>query len=185
MIDRLGHAEIRFAGSGGQGIILMGIILAYAAANDQRRVVQTQSYGPEARGGHVRSDVIISTEPIDYPEATSLDVLLALSAEAGRHHLPRLKPDGILMFDSDKAAGLGEARQRTFAIPFARLATETTGNVQTANILSLGALTQATKVVSVPSLEKAVARLLPRRVLDLNLTALQAGLAAGCAPLDA
>ena len=76
--------EVRFGGSGGQGVILMGVILAMAGARDHRFVVQTQSYGPEARGGYSRSDVIISDSPIDYPELEQADLLVALSQDCGR-----------------------------------------------------------------------------------------------------
>src|SRR3989304_3464668 len=67
--------EVRFGGSGGQGVILMGVILALAATRDHRHVIQTQSYGPEARGGYSRSDVIISSRPVDYPELQDIDIL--------------------------------------------------------------------------------------------------------------
>ena len=79
----LKRTEIRLAGEGGQGMILAGIILAEAAAMyDDKYAVQTQSYGPEARGGASKAEVIIDSGEIDYPEVINADVLVALSQEA-------------------------------------------------------------------------------------------------------
>ncbi|MBT3756027.1 MAG: 2-oxoacid:ferredoxin oxidoreductase subunit gamma, partial [Candidatus Cloacimonetes bacterium] len=94
------RTEIRLSGSGGQGLITAGIILARAAVIDKNRVTQTQSYGPESRGGASRADVIISNATFYYPEATHFDVLLALSQEACDKYSEDLKPDGILIADS-------------------------------------------------------------------------------------
>ena len=90
--------EIRLAGKGGQGLIKSGLILAEAAALEGKNVVQIQSYGPEARGGASRSDVIIGDT--DYPGVMSLDVLVALSQEAYDKYLPYVKPNGVVIFDS-------------------------------------------------------------------------------------
>lgn len=100
--------EVRFGGSGGQGVILMGVILAMAGARDHRYVVQTQSYGPEARGGYSRSDVIISDAPIDYPELEQADLLVVLSQAAADEYMGVLRPDGVLMFDSENVRSLPE-----------------------------------------------------------------------------
>src|SRR3989304_835524 len=93
--------EIRISGSGGQGVILAGIILAEAATLDKKHVAQSQSYGPEARGGSSMSEVIISDEEIDFPRASKLDILVALTQEALGQNLPDLKTDGLLVVDSD------------------------------------------------------------------------------------
>ena len=75
--------EIRIAGFGGQGVILAGIVLGKAASlYDGLYAVQTQSYGPEARGGASRAEVVISDEEIDYPKVQSPDILVAMSHEA-------------------------------------------------------------------------------------------------------
>ena len=73
--------EIRIVGFGGQGIILAGVILGEAATRAGHKAVQTQSYGPESRGGAARSEVVISSEPIDYPRVNEADVVVALSQE--------------------------------------------------------------------------------------------------------
>ena len=73
--------QIVLSGTGGQGLILAGIILAEAAVLDGKQAIQTQSYGPEARGGASKAEVIISDEAIDYPKVLDADVLLAMSQE--------------------------------------------------------------------------------------------------------
>ncbi len=87
--------EIRFSGAGGQGLILAGVIMAEAASiYEGIQAVQSQSYGPEARGGASKSEVIISDGPIDYPKATIVDALLALTQEACDKYSHDLKEGG-------------------------------------------------------------------------------------------
>lgn len=174
------HVEVRFAGSGGQGVILMGVILALAATRDHRHVVQTQSYGPEARGGYSRSDVVISSTPVDYPELQDIDILVALSAEAAARYAPLLGRRALFVYDEDEVPGAAAWSSPTaIGLPFARLAIEETGRAQTTNIVALGAVCGLTKVVSEQALEKAVASLAPAGTTDLNLRALRRGLEAG------
>lgn len=168
--------EVRFGGSGGQGVILMGVILATAATLDHHRVVQTESYGPEARGGYSRSDVIISDDAIDYPELERADLLVVLSQRAASEYIGFLREDGILIYDSDMVTEPPIFKGTTFAIPFARLALEETGRVQTTNILALGAVTAITGLVSPESLKKAVMGKVPPGTEELNSRALARGL---------
>jgi len=96
------RTEIRLGGEGGQGMILAGIILAEAAAiYDGKNVVQSQSYGPEARGGASKAEVIISDEEIDFPEVIQADILIALSQEAYDKHSSDLKTGGLLIIDTE------------------------------------------------------------------------------------
>jgi 2-oxoglutarate ferredoxin oxidoreductase subunit gamma len=169
--------EVRFGGSGGQGVILMGVILAMAATRDHRYVVQTQSYGPEARGGYSRSDVIISDRPIDYPELEHADLLVALSQEAVSAYARLLRPGGILIYDSENVTDPPRIAGTTFGVPFTQLAVEATGRRQTANILTLGAVAGMTGVVSVESLRKAVMGMVPKGTEEVNTEALVRGLA--------
>jgi 2-oxoglutarate ferredoxin oxidoreductase subunit gamma len=76
------RTEFRLSGSGGQGLLLAGIVLAEAAILEDKNAVQTQSYGPEARGGASKAEVVVSDEDIDYPKATDPDFLLALTPES-------------------------------------------------------------------------------------------------------
>jgi 2-oxoglutarate/2-oxoacid ferredoxin oxidoreductase subunit beta len=169
--------EVRFGGSGGQGVILMGVILAMAGTRDHRYVVQTQSYGPEARGGYSRSDVIISDRPIDYPELERASVLVTLSQEAANEYVRLTRPDGILIYDSENVTEPPSFSGTSYGIPFTRLAVEETGRRQTANVLALGAVAGITSVVSVDSLRKAVMSMAPAGTERLNSKALDRGLA--------
>jgi len=168
--------EVRFGGSGGQGVILMGVILALAATRDHRHVIQTQSYGPEARGGYSRSDVIISNRPVDYPQLLGIDLLVALSAEAGHRYAGMLRRSGVFIFDSDEMPDPQHVSCPRYGVPFTRLAQEVTGRSQTANILTLGAVVGLTGVVSAASLEQSVLGMVPAGTEEPNLAALHRGL---------
>ena len=170
------RTEIRLAGEGGQGMILAGIILAEAAAiYDKKQATQTQSYGPEARGGASKSEVVIADGEIDHPEVLAADALVALSQEAFTKYSPGVKPGGLLIVDSDKVANSPESAIR---IPISRLAFETTGRSITANTVALGVLVGLTGVVSPQALEKAVTARAPHGTEDMNRKALEAGFAA-------
>lgn len=172
----MNRTEIRLAGEGGQGMILAGIILAEAASiYGGRNTTQTQSYGPEARGGASKSEVVISSDEIDHPEVLQADVLVALSQEAYRKFHKDLKPGGLLIVDADKVEG---AEQHVIQIPITRMALETTGRQITANTVALGVLVGLTGIVSREDIEKAVTARAPRGTEEMNRKALQAGFAA-------
>lgn len=174
----MGRYEIRLSGSGGQGIILAGRILAYAAAiYEGKNAVQSQSYGPEARGGASRAEVIISEEDIDYPKCTTLDALLALTQESLNKYLKDLKEGGILLADSDAVKTIPEGNYKLYHIPFIETATKTIGKGIVANIVALGALVKATKIVSEDSITQAVLNRVPKGTEDLNTNAIKAGFA--------
>jgi 2-oxoglutarate ferredoxin oxidoreductase subunit gamma len=169
--------EIRLAGEGGQGMILAGIILAEAAAiYDGKQATQTQSYGPEARGGASRSEVVISDEEIDHPEVLSADVVVALSQEAYKKFADTVRDGGLLIVDEDRvvtSTGFEGVR-----IPVARIARETTGKAITANTVALGVLVGLTNLVSRSAIEKAVTARAPKGTEEMNRKALEAGFAA-------
>jgi 2-oxoglutarate ferredoxin oxidoreductase subunit gamma len=171
------RTEIRLAGEGGQGMILAGIILAEAAAiYDGKQATQTQSYGPEARGGASRSEVVISDGEIDHPEVLSADVVVALSQEAYKKFAKTVRPGGLLIVDEERVDCLPESA--AVKIPVVRLAQETTGKIITANTVALGVLVGLTGVVSREAIEKAVTARAPRGTEEMNRTALEAGFAA-------
>jgi 2-oxoglutarate ferredoxin oxidoreductase subunit gamma len=168
--------EVRLGGSGGQGVVLMGIILATAANYDGRCVVQTESYGPEARGGYSRSDVIISDQPIDYPKLDQCDLLVALSQDSANGYTKSLRREGVLIYDSEKVATLPAFAGTKVGAPFTRWAKEETGRVQSANIVALGAVVRITGVVSLEALQRAVSEAVPAGTQEVNLRALARGL---------
>ena len=169
--------EIRLAGEGGQGMILAGIILAEAAAiYDGKQATQTQSYGPEARGGASRSEVVISDGEIDHPEVLSPDVFIALSQEAYKKFSRSVQPGGLLIVDEDRVRTTDAFTG--IKIPVARIAHETTGKSITANTVALGVLVGLTGVVSRDAIEKAITARAPKGTEEMNRKALQAGFAA-------
>jgi 2-oxoglutarate ferredoxin oxidoreductase subunit gamma len=166
--------EIRLAGSGGQGLILAGLILAEAAViHDGKNACQTQSYGPEARGGASKSEVVIDTEEIDYPKVINADVLLALSQEACDTYYHDLKRDGLLIVDSVHVKHVPTSK--AYRLPITQVAEETTGRRITANMVGLGLLAGLTGVVSREALEAAVLARAPAGTAEINLKALAAG----------
>jgi 2-oxoglutarate ferredoxin oxidoreductase subunit gamma len=168
--------EIRFSGAGGQGLILAGIIMGEAAAIfDGKQAVQSQSYGPEARGGASKSEVVISDEPIDFPKATTVDALLALTQEACDKYSRDLKEGGILLVDSDMVKKLPKGNFTVVGIPIINIAKNEIGRTIVANIVALGAMVALTGVVTKESAEKAVLSRVPEAFVDLNRTAFLAG----------
>lgn len=167
--------EIRLAGEGGQGLILAGLILAEAAAvYDGKNAVQTQSYGPEARGGASKAEVVISNGVIDYPKVIAADLLLCMSQEACNKYVYGMKRNGILIVDSVHVDRVPTSR--AYMIPITKIAEETTGRRITANIVALGIIVGLTGIVSRKAIEAAVRARAPKGTEALNLKALQAGL---------
>ena len=176
--------EVRLSGTGGQGLVLAGIILAEAAGiYEGKHVVQTVTYGPAARGGTSRADVVISDGEIDYPKAIGLDLLLAMAQMACDESVGYLKPSGILVVDSQLVTEVNSLR--VVKIPFTQIAREKCGREQMANIVALGALSRLIPVspagaglVSPESLEAAVLARVPKGTEKLNRLAFQEGIRA-------
>jgi len=169
------YTEIRLSGSGGQGIITAGIILAEAALLDGNNALQSQSYGPEARGGASKAEVIISHEEIDYPKVRAPHIFLALTPEAYTSYKGTMTPDGVILVDSAIAA-TPEQKQKLFSLPILETA-QTQLRPVVANIVALGAMAKLTGCVSLAALEQAVLARVPRGTEDLNKRALAAGVA--------
>ncbi len=172
--------EICLSGSGGQGLILAGIILAEAAGiYDGFEVVQTQSYGPEARGGASRSEVIISKEKIDYPKVLKSEILLALTQKACDKYIQSLAEDGILLADSTYVLKMPSFSGKIYQYPITEDAIKILGNQLVTNIISLGIIVQLTNIVSKDAIKKALIARIPTRVKDLNMKALEHGFKIG------
>lgn len=168
--------EVRLSGSGGQGLVLGGVILAEAVALfEGLNAVQTQSYGPEARGGASKSEVIISEGDIDYPKATRIDLLLCLTQEACDKYSHDLKPGGILIADSRMVKDMPDGDYNLYHLPIIDTAKEKVGKVFVANIVALGAMAALIDAVSFESVEKAVLSRVPKGTEELNRRALKLG----------
>jgi len=169
--------DIRLSGSGGQGLILMGIILAEAIGiHDGKFVAQTQSYGPEARGGSSKAEVVVSDQEIDYPKALKLDLLLAMNQKSCDDYYMDLKPKGILIVDATFVSQV--PIPRAYQIPFTRIARDKFKREMVANIIALGAISKLTPIVSARAIEAAVLARVPKGTEKLNRDALRAGISA-------
>lgn len=166
--------EVRLAGEGGQGLILAGIILAEAAIYDGKNATQTQSYGPEARGGASRSEVIIANGDIDYPKVTQANLLLCMSQESCDKYFYNVKPEGVLIVDTSHVSRVPTSR--SYRVDITGLAMEVTGRAIMANVVALGLIAGLTGIVSRQAIEAAVVARAPRGTAELNLKALAAGL---------
>jgi len=174
--------DIRIAGFGGQGIILAGIVIGKAAAlHNNLFAVQTQSYGPEARGGASKTEVVVSDEEVDYPKVQNPDILVAMSQTALIAYMDDLKDGGTLIVDPDMI-NLDEIMPfvekhniKLFTAPATRTAAEEIGIRIVANIVMIGAIVKITKVVSEEAARAAIAESVPPGTEDKNLAAFEAG----------
>jgi len=170
--------EVRLSGLGGQGLILAGRLLAEAAVlYDGKYATQTQSYGPESRGGDSRSDVVISDVPIDYPHVIRADLLLAMSQMACDRNFYHLRRNGLLVVDADLVEHV--PTNRAHVVPITRLAREEVGRAVVANVLALGIVVVLSGVVSRRAITKAVMEGVPAGTEALNRKALEAGFRVG------
>lgn len=175
--------DIRIGGSGGQGILLAGKVIGMAAAlYDDLYAVQTESYGPEARGGASRTEIVISDEEIDYPKVQHPDIFVAMSHEALMAYLADLKDGGVLIVDPDRVMGseiesfVEEHHIELHRAVVTRTAEQKIKLPVTANIVMIGAITGFTHVISEEAARKAVAASVPAKFKDKNLSAFEAGL---------
>jgi len=171
------RTEIRIAGLGGQGVVLAGVLLGTAAAvYDKKHVVQTQSYGAEARGGAARSEVIISDSPIIYPKVLEPDTLVAMSQTALDKYLGDLKTNGTLFIDEELVTTLPERNNlNIYKARFSEAASQKLGRSIVANMIMLGFLTSLTEITSAEAIEKAIRTGVPKGTEELNLKALALG----------
>jgi len=166
--------EIRLSGTGGQGIITLGRILGHALALEEGySVTQTQSYGPEARGGASRSDLVVSTKPISYPKPVGLDLLVAMSQEACDLYYRYLKHKGVLLVDTTLVAQT--PTNIYYGLPITDLARTRIKVVQAANIVALGAITFLLPFARPAAMKKSLEANLPAKILELNIKAFNLG----------
>ena len=172
--------EVRIGGLGGQGVVTAAFVLGQAACLfDQKNSTQTQSYGPEARGGFCRSEVVISDEEIDYPKVTKPNIFVAMSQEAYNQYGKDIKKDGLLIIDSDLVKlNTVDPTIKVYKIPGTRTAEAVIGNEIVANVVMLGALTVIANIVSPTSMEESIKKRWPR-FAELNIKAFHHGIELG------
>jgi 2-oxoglutarate ferredoxin oxidoreductase subunit gamma len=167
--------QIRIGGVGGQGIVLASKLLGVAASLfDGKEAVCTQAYGPEARGGAARSDVVISNGSVDYPFVTEADVLAVLFPEAYTKFRPMLRDGGLLIIDSGMVKPADD-EENICAVPATKIA-DSVGNRMARNVVVLGCLIGKTGVVSRESMIESIRKNMKPKIVELNIRALDAGI---------
>lgn len=176
----MARVEVVYSGFGGQGIVLAGQITGIASAiYDQKESSFIPNYGPEARGGACRAEIVIDEKKIGYPYTSKSDVLIVMSQESYSRFLSLLKEGGILIYDSDLVKIDGKAGKfRVYSVGFTRIAEEM-GKKIVANIVMLGAFTAITGIVSYDAMKKAIAENVPQRFVDINMKAFDRGYESG------
>lgn len=172
--------EIICAGFGGQGVMLIGQLIAYAGMFDGKNVSWVPSYGPEMRGGTANCSVVVSDEPVGSPVISEPSGVIVMNQPSLERFLPVIKSGGVLVYNSSLIT-MKETRDdlQIVAASANDLATEL-GNSKVANLVVLGAFLQKTKVVTVDGVEKALQKVLPphrHKLIPLNLEALEKGMA--------
>ena len=168
--------RVRFAGFGGQGVVLSGFILGRAAClHAGKNAAMTQNYGPESRGGACSADVVVEDREIAVPVFDQPDILVILSQEAATSNSGWIAGAKLVLIDEDLVR-LEGADDRIQKAPFTRTATAL-GRRIVANIVMLGALTARTELVPPEAMEQAISRTVPPKTVELNLKAFRAGLA--------
>jgi 2-oxoglutarate ferredoxin oxidoreductase subunit gamma len=176
MADKL---EVCFGGLGGQGIVLMGTVLGAAGVKEGYWAAGSNSYGAQARGSACRAEVILSSQPVDFPRVIRPDVLVALSQEAYQRFLPEVKEDGLVIHDHPMVQPSQESPVVHFGIGGTDLALESLGSAQAANVIFLGVLAGLTGLVSLAALAQAVDEGVSGKFRDMNQKALQEGFSRG------
>jgi 2-oxoglutarate ferredoxin oxidoreductase subunit gamma len=180
----MSRLELRFGGTGGQGLLLSAKLLADALAAEGKHVAQSQTYEPTSRGGFCNADLVITSGEVDYPLPIAFDHLVLLDRMAIKPSWPKLKAGGLVIADTRLCPQLPGGNFRVHHLPLSRTAIEL-GSERVTNIVALGVLVALSGVCSRSSIEQVVRADAPRGFLDLNLDALAAGHAMATAPATA
>jgi 2-oxoglutarate ferredoxin oxidoreductase subunit gamma len=170
------RCRIIFSGSGGQGIITAAIILAEAAVlYEGLTAVQSQSYGPEARGGASRSDVIVSDTDIRFPKVIQPNILVCLTQKAYNTFSGLIRPGGLLLTDNHYVRQGQKVDAKQVGLDMYKTVMEKIGRPIVFNICMLGAFVQLTQLVKTESMIKVLKTRIPAGTLELNRQALELG----------
>ncbi len=167
--------EVLLTGAGGQGLILASIVLARAAVDDNKNVVQTQSYGPEARGGASMAGVIIDVDAIEFPKVTEPTVLLCMNQASFNKYLPRIKPGCIVIVDSTFVSGPFKEEYQVQSYPITSTAREVLKKEVVANMMALGVVNAAANLVDREIFKESIFELAPKGSGELNQQAFDLG----------
>ncbi|RKZ06228.1 hypothetical protein DRQ25_14370 [Candidatus Fermentibacteria bacterium] len=167
------YYEIRLSGAGGQGLGLAGRVFSEAAIDSGYNVCQTQSYGPEARGGASRTDIIISKKEILYPNCRNLDILLAMNQESADKFGKSVKDEGIILVDTTFVNQIPEGRVYEYSLT--SISIEEFKTPMAANIIAVGMLASLTRLFTLDAWIRAMKERVPRRFIKMNLKAFELG----------
>ncbi|MDK2564999.1 2-oxoacid:acceptor oxidoreductase family protein [Romboutsia sedimentorum] len=167
--------EVRLSGSGGQGLILAGIILAEGAISSKLNAVQTQSYGPEARGGASKSEVIISDSEINFPKILKPKILLSLTQKSLNEYLKDVDKSGIIVVDSSIEVECREIAN-IYKFPIIDSSKEVMGSSVAANMVALGVLSQLIDDIDTENIKKSMIKRVPKGTEKLNIAAFEKGI---------
>ena len=174
------RCRLVFSGSGGQGVITAAIILAEAAVlYENLDAVQSQVYGPAARGGATRSDIIISESKINYPKVIQPNVLVCLTQEAYNKFYPIIRPGGLLITDNRYVKIQKQVDALQKELPMYRTVMEKIGKHIVFNICMLGTVISLTDLVKAESIMKVLTNRIPSSFLEMNQKALDLGIKLG------
>jgi len=171
------QSEVQFAGFGGQGIMLMGQILAQAAMEEGLEVVWIPSYGPEMRGGTAYCTVVTSDKAIGSPIIRNPLHLVAMNRPSLEKFAPAVKPGGVIFINGSLISiEAGRDDVDVLRVPILEIAKEL-GNIKAANIVALAAFVARSKIIDFETLVDAVKRKFARKkdLIPLNMKALEAG----------
>ncbi len=166
---------IRLTGSGGQGVILISVILAEAAVLNGEQAVQSQVYGPEARGGMCQADTIISSEEIWFSKPEKPDVLLSLTQPAMNRFSKDTIPSSVIIADSTLSIPGSCPASRIYRLPILEAAVKNVGKAMTANIVATGAINTILELFPDDVMFEAVRMHIPAGTEELNLKAFEEG----------
>ena len=167
--------ELRLAGSGGQGVILASVILAEAAVQSGKYTAQSQSYGPEARGGACKAETLIADAPIGFTKVQQPSFLMALTQKALDTYSPALPEDCLVLIDESLTPPEHLSGHRVLCLPILRTAKETVGRAQTANVLAVGCINELLGITDLETIKKATLLHVPQGTEEINLRALSEG----------
>ncbi len=167
------YYEIRLSGAGGQGLGLAGRVFSEAAIDSGYDVCQTQSYGPEARGGASRTDIIISKKEILYPNCRDLDILLAMNQESADKFGKSVRDDGIILVDTTFVNQIPEGKVYEYSLT--SMSIEEFKTPMAANIIAVGMLASLTRLFTLDAWIRAMKERVPRRFIKMNLKAFELG----------
>ncbi len=171
------RTEVRIAGFGGQGVITVGRILGRAAVlHDARHAVLTEDYGPEKTGGWSRADLVVDTEEIRFPLVESPNVFVALAQDGYERFRKTIRHDALVLVESELVHPDTDWDHPPLALPARQIALELGARV-VANIVMVGALVEATQIVSHAAARRAVLESVPKGKEALNEAAYERGAA--------